>query len=343
MKAGSRTVPHFAHLPKSTCTNASGEGSYHEQGKVQLYEWFTRQGYQVQLEAYLPALRQRPDLLLTIGNRQIAIEYQCCRISQEIMMDRTKGYKAHGIVPLWIMGGNRFKQRQPKVLSLTSFEQLFFHQFHNTFPPTLYFYCPQSRQFAIFHTPYQLSATQMVGQLTFVPLQQLTFPKLFQLNKPLSPTFLQTFWIHHKQRFRANPHAVIKNNGTYSFYQYLYVRGYHASLLPTCVHLPLEGVWKNGVTPYMWQAKWLIEDVIPLKKMGIVKVEDENESFLYPLIQNAPPLLTSYANLLCKLGMLTKVGPSHYRKEQEIIVPQTVHEALRQDEEMIRYVTKHLL
>src|SRR5699024_504947 len=81
IKAGYRMIPHFAH--KSTLhwpPSEDGEGPYHEKGKLLFYQWLKSQHRQVELEAHLPEIHQRPDLLLIINEKKIAIEFQCARI-----------------------------------------------------------------------------------------------------------------------------------------------------------------------------------------------------------------------------------------------------------------------
>src|SRR5690625_2465352 len=101
VKAGPKVIPHFAHYQATNCTASGGEGTYHEQGKLLLFQWLRRQRLAVQLEKYLPAINQRPDLLLTINQRQIAIEFQCSRVPSRQIRQRNQGYKQAGIIPLW--------------------------------------------------------------------------------------------------------------------------------------------------------------------------------------------------------------------------------------------------
>ncbi|GAE93574.1 competence protein CoiA [Gracilibacillus boraciitolerans JCM 21714] len=88
IKAGIKNTPHFAHQQKSECVQ-TGEGSYHENGKKDMFNWLQSQGYHVKLEYYHPQINQRSDIFLQLGKKQIAIEYQCAKISkQEALMRR---------------------------------------------------------------------------------------------------------------------------------------------------------------------------------------------------------------------------------------------------------------
>ena len=52
------------------------------------------------LEAYLPRLRQRPDILLA----NLAIEIQCSRLSHQRFIERTQNYLNNSYQVWWILG-----------------------------------------------------------------------------------------------------------------------------------------------------------------------------------------------------------------------------------------------
>lgn len=102
LKAGSTIRPHFAHYKKEACvTFSEGETEEHLLGKQQLYDWFIGLEHSVEMEAYLPELMQRPDLLL---EGKIAIEFQCSGLSIEKIKERTKGYQNNSYKVVWILG-----------------------------------------------------------------------------------------------------------------------------------------------------------------------------------------------------------------------------------------------
>nr|WP_279232829.1 competence protein CoiA family protein [Periweissella cryptocerci] len=105
LKRGVIKAPHFAHLSGARCeTFSEGETNEHLQGKIQLRDFFAAE-YEVQLEATLPAISQRPDLLVKKPNgKLLAIEYQCSAISLAKLRQRTAGYRQQGIQVLWILG-----------------------------------------------------------------------------------------------------------------------------------------------------------------------------------------------------------------------------------------------
>src|SRR5699024_7498273 len=63
------------------------------------------------LEAYLPALRQRPDILCG----DLAIEIQCSVLAYERMKERTKGYLSKNYRVWWILGSAFFKNDRLKM------------------------------------------------------------------------------------------------------------------------------------------------------------------------------------------------------------------------------------
>ncbi|MHC5217032.1 competence protein CoiA [Enterococcus sp. LJL128] len=101
LKAGHIRIPHFAH--RSLCSFAGSvdnESEEHLALKEMFIDWCESYKISYQVEAYLPDLKQRPDLL--IGN--IAIEVQCSSLGLGKIMKRTRTYLANGYIPLWICG-----------------------------------------------------------------------------------------------------------------------------------------------------------------------------------------------------------------------------------------------
>ncbi|PKC53710.1 hypothetical protein RhiirA1_478716 [Rhizophagus irregularis] len=104
-KIGSVKIPHFSHLSNNDCDLrfSEGESEAHLLGKQQLYELFQSLQLNVELESYLPFIKQRPDLLVkTSKDNTFAIEFQCSTISKEKYLYRSKGYLDNNIIPIWI-------------------------------------------------------------------------------------------------------------------------------------------------------------------------------------------------------------------------------------------------
>lgn len=96
---------HFAHYRKENCAVFSeGETEEHLKGKLELAKYLKKSEEMVQLEAYLPDLKQRPDILIEKSNEKIAIEFQCSPITIEKMTERTQGYLEADYDVIWILG-----------------------------------------------------------------------------------------------------------------------------------------------------------------------------------------------------------------------------------------------
>lgn len=107
LKRGKNKIAHFAHFKHQACESFSeGETAEHLRSKNQLYQWLLQQNFPVQMEAYLPQLKQRPDIL--VG--KIAIEIQCSPLSTTRFQERNQGYFSKGYHPWWIVGS----KLQPK-------------------------------------------------------------------------------------------------------------------------------------------------------------------------------------------------------------------------------------
>ena len=105
LKQGAVMRPHFAHFKAEACAAFSeGETAEHLEGKVQLREWLECLNIRVEMEAYLPELKQRPDLLVVTDERKVAIEFQCSGIAVEKVEERTRGYRQAGIEVVWVLG-----------------------------------------------------------------------------------------------------------------------------------------------------------------------------------------------------------------------------------------------
>ncbi|MBP1039837.1 hypothetical protein I6N95_02320 [Vagococcus sp. BWB3-3] len=116
IKNGLVKQSHFAHRKDSACQNFSeGETEEHLEGKRILAQWCDKFQLQYQLEAYLPELNQRPDLLLA---GEIAIEFQCSPLSLPRFIERTENYQRHGYRVVWVLGKHFFVGKR-----LTAFQR----------------------------------------------------------------------------------------------------------------------------------------------------------------------------------------------------------------------------
>ncbi|MDF7637633.1 competence protein CoiA family protein [Leuconostocaceae bacterium ESL0958] len=104
LRRGPQLVAHFAHLKKAGCQSlAEGESADHLAGKMRLAKELAVFG-PVQVEPYLAAIQQRPDLVVTVSDQKWAIEYQCSPLSSERLAARNAGYARLGYAVCWILG-----------------------------------------------------------------------------------------------------------------------------------------------------------------------------------------------------------------------------------------------
>ncbi|CAM3145919.1 competence protein CoiA [Leuconostoc rapi] len=108
LRSGEINQKHFAHQNNSNCaTFSENETAQHLSGKLQLASKLQPYG-EIVIEAVLPEINQRPDILIKRKEKYIAIEYQCSPISQKRLDERNAGYKSQNIHVVWLLGQNYF-------------------------------------------------------------------------------------------------------------------------------------------------------------------------------------------------------------------------------------------
>lgn len=194
LKRGAVVVPHFAHVHATDCDAFSeGESTEHLCGKQQLATWFATSGYTVRLEAGLPDLHQRPDILVQRGTGQpLALEFQCSPLSVARLAARTQGYRQHGYQVLWLLG--RPYQRQ---LHLNS-KALKFLQYQQRWGTFLLFLDVQSASVRLLHHILTLDAEPLTYQTSRLDTRSQSVLSLQQLTPKMSSPTLPSA---HLQRY----------------------------------------------------------------------------------------------------------------------------------------------
>ncbi|ANK63421.1 competence protein CoiA [Loigolactobacillus backii] len=103
LRVGPYKIAHFAHQNQCASSN-EGETSEHLAGKLFLLNYCQNQGWKCALEAFLPELQQRPDILVTLPQVKIALEFQCSPISIKQLSKRTEMYRQNGYRVYWLLG-----------------------------------------------------------------------------------------------------------------------------------------------------------------------------------------------------------------------------------------------
>ncbi|WP_317766813.1 competence protein CoiA [Pediococcus ethanolidurans] len=146
LRQGHMRLTHFAHHAGTDCHLFSeGETKIHLMGKTKIFNWCRQNHLAVKLEAYLPKLKQRPDVLVYWHHHRTALEFQCSPISYERLEQRTKGYRINGYKVWWILGPTYLTSK----LTLEKISK--FAYFQKSLGLFVSFYNPQSDQFIVKH------------------------------------------------------------------------------------------------------------------------------------------------------------------------------------------------
>lgn len=333
IRAGPKVTPHFAHLPKSECSRR--ESIEHETGKWDLYQWFLKQGYCTELERYVPEIKQRPDIFISLPDKNIAIEYQCAKIPLKEIEKRTTAYLSRDIFPLWILGSNHFKQKNSFTLCTSAFIQSFLYHFNNSF--FLYFFNAKTKHICINSHIQSSTARTMIAHPQTFSLSRLSFPQLFKSSTTSLSDFHLQFW--KKQLYiHRTKYKMHVSSDEHQFRQFLYLRGYHYSLIPSIAYIPLAGQVSSSTKSFIWQTRLIIEHFLPVEVGSLFK---------FPKIAcrktingYTPDLTFEYLIVLEKLGYVKQSSGDKWLKIKEVEFPRDVENALAEDRMLIHALKK---
>lgn len=337
VRAGPKVIPHFAHKSTTKCTLHGGEGAYHQKGKLLLYDWLCKQNIHTKLETYLPEIGQRPDLLIQIGNRKIAIEYQCSTIPINHIRKRNMGYKRIQITPIWILGAKLLKRKSANHFQIDSFTQQFIQQFSPELPTTLFYFCPLTKTFSLINDIYVTSANRAIANIKFKKLINLPFKHLFS-HERYSTNNLFSLWRKEKKKFRLRQSRVFGNE--LKWRHWLYSKGLYRQNLPSIVYLPVKGQHTMKVPLWNWQSR-LIVDYLHLLPIGKTFSYDKVRKKLQPFILQAntngyDDPIKEYLSLLSVFHIIRNVSDYHYMKTNTIRYYTHINQALDGDDELLR-------
>jgi competence protein CoiA len=103
LKAGRRTVNHFAHANPVACKFAEGESDIHRRCKMEIFEALRNHPNVRGAALERPLGTVRPDVSAYINGVPVAIEVQISSLSLETIMRRTIDYHQRGIYVLWLL------------------------------------------------------------------------------------------------------------------------------------------------------------------------------------------------------------------------------------------------
>lgn len=266
LKKGAHIQPHFAHYAHHNCTVFSeGESQEHLNGKKILFDGFKKANIPCQIEAYLPELQQRPDLLIwPEPNRPIAIEFQCSSLSVEKMIERTEGYLQNGYDVFWIAGEKfRLKKR------LTTFQHLFLKQ-HAIFGLYYLYLNSEKRQLEIFS---EIQRPQPAGHCHFC-LHTIDLDKTALSGHLFTDSFQfeDTKHLQHFSYLKSHDYLIrgrlYQNRKMVAFQKYIYTHGDSLISLPKEAYAPIQNEMLIHVIPHFW--KYILLCWIKEKGVGAV-------------------------------------------------------------------------
>lgn len=342
IKAGMRMIPHFAHQRSSSCpANQRGEGAYHERGKLQLFRWLKRQFPDVTLETYLQDIKQRPDILLRVGKRKIAIEYQCAKIPLQDIIKRNKNYRFAGIQPIWILGANLFQRKGKSHFHVNPFILTFLHQFHPSQPTALYFYCPETNTMIQAADVFLISLTKAVSSLSFSKLDKIRFANMFH-HVPIRRQELFHIWMQEKKSFRLR-NRFRATGKEQQWRQWLYQQHATIDILPAIVYLPIPSAFGCLSPLWDWQSRiclGLLRHIPVHASFTTTTCINMLQNHLqqntnFPMIQSLQNPITEYLALLCRLQVIKEDQLGHFRKIKDIRLHDHFETALLEDKELL--------
>lgn len=324
LKLGQKKAWHFAHLVKQHCTfEAEAESHYHLQGKKWLYTWLRRKKVPVKLEAYLPELQQRPDLLLQTAPQLTALEFQCATMPPDLLKKRTTTFQQAGLLPIWLLGGNRLARTGRYAFRLSQMDWLALRPMSpKSSQCFLLYFCPESCQFATLTQITPISATKVFAHLKFYSLNQFSLIHMYRDVKQKAFDFPKA-WLHLKTSWRQFAYRQ-----TSPAHQYLRRFFDVLSFFPPVAGLPTTYLYMIETPCFLWQS-WLFQcfytdwpDDQFIKFSVIKRAFDHLVSAHIFKVRTLPFLpghhytdaLRAYMDTLTYFGFVKKVGGDRYQK-----------------------------
>lgn len=244
LKVGDIVIPHFAHLQDAHCLNAfsEGESAEHLNGKQQLYQFLSRLEVQVAMEPLLPKLSQRPDLLVQHLETSTPIEFQCSRISQALMKERTQGYQKAGMEPIWILHTPAKFSKLPlgvNVFRFSKFEEHFFITPYKDHPYLLT-YNTYTQTFHYYSNLLPIEGQRYIGVHTKLPIAYQCYP--FAVPKSPAQSMLSEYVSCYVQQRDHYIHSRVQYNrqGIHNpFLRCCYELRIPPTLLPDWIGIPV--------------------------------------------------------------------------------------------------------
>jgi competence protein CoiA len=343
IKAGSIKIPHFAHLNNSACSVSSEpESEYHLLGKIKIFQWLQLQKLNAVLEAYIPEVNQRADILVKIGSRTYAVEFQCSVIPEHDFCKRTEAYIQQNITPIWILASKLIKEIKQNEHYFSAFQWLFLTGQRKK--PVLLAFCPYKQHIFQYNHFFPYTKRKTFAFKNILPMRHSSFQSLL-CDRPRFFPFLSQW---RKHRLTWNIHSVKTKTIHDPFFKELYLNRISPAYLPVEIGIPITGMYLLESPAVEWQA-WLFLDVLHNKtigssisineckmairnriELGLIKTRKlpqlgPDDDYFYPVCQ--------YIRLLLQAGYLQNGTEGKITIKKKFRIPETTAEWIELEKE----------
>ncbi|AWI36242.1 competence protein [Bacillus safensis FO-36b] len=339
LKLGEHRVYHFAHKQLTACPLASGETAYHQAGKEAIMNWLKGLGHKPALEKYMSNIHQRPDVTVSIGNENYAIEFQCANISRQELRRRTAGLREAGLFPIWMIGANRLNRKSAQLFSFSSIHWGILRESEER---RLIFFCPIQKRFIHLDQFLVFQPTKICAAMTVRPPSAYRdIPALLSL--PSSKRQVNQQWIKCIQQFRQRPPRSLSNeskrlrNIFYEHHQTAF------PFLPTELFIPVQEAYIFTSPVYVWQG-CLYDWMMRKKGSGRVTIQQlmmeinrcvqmKEVKLRYGDVsrEEIKEVVTAYVNALVRQGFLHMTKEGNYEVSSNQMPIRTLDEVLKRD------------
>ncbi|WP_203332427.1 competence protein CoiA family protein [Planococcus beigongshangi] len=252
LKIGDVKIPHFAHKSLSTCGSSEPESELHLSGKMVLHQFFSDQKIAVELEKYLPVIRQRADLFV---DNSTAIEFQCSSIASSEVKRRSAAYRSQDIRFTWISGSSEKRGNAIQIIKLMDFQKEMLVDHKGT--GHLLLLNPGEQYFYYYSNLFPISGNRWVGKVSALPVSRQTYP--FAVPKPLNQQDFKTVCTAYESAKAAFVRSQLfaKNRYQNPFWQLCYNLGFDKRNLPSTVGVPVFGSDCIAEHTVIWQLKMI--------------------------------------------------------------------------------------
>ncbi|MDZ7834252.1 MAG: competence protein CoiA family protein [Alkalibacterium sp.] len=324
-KNGLINQSHFSHRRSSFCSSFSeGESAEHLKGKLLLYDWLKKERMDVELEAYLPELSQRPDLLIQLESERIAVEYQCSPIGRNKIISRTEGYLQNNIKVYWILGDKLkvSKSLQPKhftYLSMNTGQQCVLLQLDQ-----------EKKQLELltqFRTSYK--GAGCIRKWVRYSDSIESFRSIYNSSqKSCFPDHTSRTY----QEKKLQQLSFFKNKNAQHFFELLYLNGMTIDQLPEVIFHSVPSEWMISTFPFQWKLLmllWLnrfaVSKVFTVNGLvREVEIWEQGKDIVHHILPNVEQTILyrpflEFLDLLCEYRLLKEAGEGKWVRSRKTI------------------------